>query len=231
MHRNRQSVNIDLNEEKLFVVKKIKNWILSNVLDMYNNEDIEVSIQLDGHHQDTDNTIENIQITINNNLKAKVYCFLCNLPLYIHKLSSTGHTNKRWVYSNYYKHIKTHISKKENKLKYSKKLGLKNGTLDNFVELNNCIMKSNEHENTNIESDYSSKHFPAEKQGEKLLEDNDQDFDDCRVIIEANTTCLINQLPSTSTESFSSKWKSVKYQRIARSKRQRERSLITDKQK
>jgi len=52
-------------------------------------------------------------------------------------------------------------------------------------------MKSNEHENTNIESDYSSKHFPAEK----LLEDNDQDFDDCRVIIEANTPAqLINCL-------------------------------------
>jgi len=197
-----------LNEEKLFVVKKIKNWILSNVsADMYNNEDIEISIQLVGHHQDTDNTIENTQSIINNNLKAKVYCFLCNLPLYINKLSSTVHTNKRWVYSNYYKHIKTHISRKENKFKDSKKLGLKNGTLDNFVESNKCIMKSNEHENTNIESDYSSKHFPAEK----LLEDNDLDFDDCRVIIEANNTCSINQLPSsTSTESFSSKWKSVK---------------------
>jgi len=149
---------------------------------MNNNEDIEISIQLVSHHQDTDNTldntIENTQSIINNNLKAKAYCFLCNLPLYIHKLSSAGHTNKRWVYSNYYKHIKTHISKKENKLKDSKKLRLKNGTLDHFVESNNCIMKSNEHKNTNIESDYSSKNFPAKK----LLEDNDQDFDDCRVI-------------------------------------------------
>lgn len=42
-------------------------------------------------------------------------------------------------------------------------------------------------------------------------------------------------MPSTSTksltESLSSKWKSAKYQRSSRSKRQRERSLITEKQK
>lgn len=178
-----ETVNIDLNEEKQFVVKKIENWILNNISDMYNNEDIEVSIQLDDHHQDTDNTMENTQRI--NNLKAKVYCCLCNLPVCIYKLSTTGNPNKKWVYSNYYKHIRTHKSKNENKLKDSKKLGLKNGTLDHFIESNNCRMKSNEHENTNTESNCSSRHFSAKK----LLDDNDQDFDECRVIIEANDTC------------------------------------------
>lgn len=38
---------------------------------MYNSEDIEVFIQLDGHYQDTDNKMENTQSTINYNLVAK----------------------------------------------------------------------------------------------------------------------------------------------------------------
>lgn len=59
--------------------------------------------------------------------------------------------------------------------------------MERQITLLNQIIGNNEIKrkvNTNIECDYSSKHFPAEK----LLEDNDHHFDNCMVIIEANNT-------------------------------------------
>lgn len=214
-----ETLNIDLNKENILIAKKIKEWIQNNMFELYNNQDIEVSTQLDSHYQDTDT--QEISYNLENKIKAKINCFICKLPVYIHKLSSSGRVNQRWVYSNYYKHIKTHQNKKELK---SRDVGLKNGTLDNFIESYDTNKQTNKCGNKN-------KDLIATEILSVQFEKNDKDFDDSSVIEEANNICFneINQMPTTSTTLMTSKWKSAKYQRSSRLKRQRERSLMTDK--
>lgn len=111
---------------------------------------------------------------------------------------------------------------------------MKNGTLDNFIEscanqkANLVCVQTTKINNKN--TDFIVSEILSEKS-----EKNDKDFDDCSVIEKANNICFNEtiQKPSTSTtlvtSPVTSKWKSDKYQRSSRLKRQRERSLMTDK--
>lgn len=141
-------INVDLNQETKFVPKRIKEWIQHHVLELYNNEGIEVSVKLDWNYKNLEfQGTSSISYNAENYLKAIINCFICKLPIFIPKLKNTGHLNKKWIYFNYYKHIRTHQSRKE--CKGLLNLELKNGTLDHFIGPSNSEKSKDENKKNN----------------------------------------------------------------------------------
>lgn len=145
------------------------------------------------------------------------------------KLASPGHP-KRWVFSNFYKHVKIHKGKStatstrrdENKTIQ---------TIDKFIS---CVPKK-------ILPITSSTNKPEVMSNIVKLSssiENQQDFHERRVIEADNSCALIVKTPNTfnavvNTEvevtKVESKWTKAKYQRCEREKRRRERTLLHDK--
>lgn len=88
-----ETFNIDLNKDNIIIAKKVNEWIQINMPELYKNKYIEVSTQLDSNNQDTvDGGVDGNDNV--NKIKAKINCFICKLPVYIHKLSSPGRANQ-----------------------------------------------------------------------------------------------------------------------------------------
>jgi len=134
-----------------------------------------------------------------NDIIATALCFVCKLPVKIMKLASPGHP-KRWVFSNFYKHVKilkAKLTRREEKNKIQ--------TIDKFIS---CVPKktSTITERRVIKADNS-----------------------CVLIVPTPNTfkAVVNtEVENTKSES---KWAKAKYQRCEREKQRRERTLLNDK--
>jgi len=199
------TLNVDLTSERSIVLKRIKEWFKINATDIYNNQELDITLSI---------------LNDDNDIVAKVLCFECNVRVNICKVFSPGHS-KRWSFSNYYKHVKIHQKKSAqsvpNKIKNKQ-------TLDNYIQITQGITPQQTHGPSTSRSIEILKETIT-----KTVDLNCQpDFQNSKVMFETNNFCDLNfQMSQVLSNTNENKWKSTKYQRSEREKRRRERSLVT----
>jgi len=112
------TLNVDQSSGRSIVLKRIKEWLKINAIDIYNDQELDITLSI---------------LNDDNDIVAKVLCFECNVQVNICKVFSPGHS-KRYSFSNYYKHVKIHQKKSAqsvpNKIKNKQTL-----TLDNYIQI------------------------------------------------------------------------------------------------
>lgn len=73
-------LNVDLTLERSIVLKRIKDWLKINALDIYRNQELDMTLSL---------------INDSNDIVAKILCFECHVRVNIYKVHSPGHP-KKW---------------------------------------------------------------------------------------------------------------------------------------
>jgi len=208
------TLNVDLSSERSIVLKRIKEWLKINAIDIYKDQELDITLSI---------------LNDDNDIVAKVVCFECNVRVNICKVFSPGHS-KRWSFSNYYKHVKIHQKKSAqsvpNKIKNKQTL-----TLDNYIQITQGVT-SQQTPGPSTSRSIEILKETITKTPTKTADQEDPncqlDFQNSKVMFETNNFCDLNfQTSQVLSNTNENKWKSSKYQRSEREKRRRERSLVT----
>lgn len=70
------TLNVDLSSERSIVLKRIKEWLKINAIDIYNDQELDITLSI---------------LNDDNDILAKVLCFECNVRVNICKVFSPGH--------------------------------------------------------------------------------------------------------------------------------------------
>ncbi|CAH0558700.1 unnamed protein product [Brassicogethes aeneus] len=116
--------SVSLTEENAAIWSTLKSWTKSKT----------TGALWDKLSKEFDNLIVAVTTDTYNELFCKITCF-CGVKVKITKLSKGISSNKRWIYSNFHKHLKKHIEPSPEKNNAPKKLGkqMKNLPITSFL--------------------------------------------------------------------------------------------------
>jgi len=110
--------NVNLAEEKKTIVRNITEWMKLKCKNIEVNQEIaekiiscqSISVSLLSNKDEPKDESE-IYEEYNNNMQAIVTCF-CESRTKVVKTLLKGKSNKKWIISNYYRHLTTHLDSK-----------------------------------------------------------------------------------------------------------------------
>lgn len=207
--------DVDLAEEKKTIIRNITEWIKLKCKNTEVNQEIaekmiscqSISVSLLSNKDNKDEPEDESQIyeECNNNMQAIITCF-CKSRTKVVKILLKGKSNTKWILSNYYRHLNTHLdSKVQNNM--LKKMQQNNSLKKYFLPVHQTINKV---VNTTPESPIiqSTSKDISEDISEKIISDPHS----------------MNEFVTVENH----KWKNPKYSRTERNKRAREKSLTED---
>lgn len=143
---------------------------------------------------------------INDKILARITGF-CGTSSQVFKTVSRGHTKKRWILSNYYRHLNKHF------LNYDLEPKKTKGKL----VINTLPTNS-------IQNYFSPVQYSSNNKNPKLCCDSIQEKEEIPHTIISNAT-------KTTSSLSTSKWKNPKYNRSNREKRRYEKRILSDNKK
>jgi len=147
---------------------------------------------------------------INDKILAKITCF-CGTSSQVFKTVSHGHTKKRWILSNYYRHFNKHFLNNDLKPKKVKGKFVSN-TISTGISTNS------------IQHYFSSvQQYPNNNENSITSSTSTQE--------NSEVSPIESDIETTASYSIISKWKGPKYNRSCREKRCYEKSLLSDDKK
>lgn len=112
MEISKEIINVDLTEEKKSITGNITEWIKQKRKNMAIDQEViekiisgqSISVALQNNNEYEEN---NDDIT-ENNIQGVITCF-CKIRTKIFKTVLKGQRNKKWILSNYYRHLTNHL--------------------------------------------------------------------------------------------------------------------------
>jgi len=151
-----------------------------------------------------------MKILMIDKVLAKITCFF-GTSSQVFKTVSHGHTKKRWILSNYYRHLNKHFL--NNDLKPKK---VKGKLVSNTIS-------------TGISTYSIQPYFSSVQQ----CPNNNENSKTSSTLTQENSEVSPTEsdIETTASSSIISKWKDPKYNRSSREKRRYEKSLLSDDKK